>query len=171
MVRISIADPIFYPVAGVLTSVFVLLLLGFIPQAEAEIDQRANLQTSSLEIQSMVSTLFHGYSYSADDGTDIRDSQAISYMICGKDPSTSWLEIFNEQEYIDTGNPQIPAYFEFKTEFTGSDPANCESATNYWNAPESIQGVDSTNMKSIHTALLPVRGGGVARVKVLYGVE
>jgi len=170
VVRISIADPIFYPVAGVLTSVFVLLLLGFIPQADAEIDQRANLQTSGIEIQSMVSTLFHGYSYSADDGTNIRDSQAISYMICGKDPSTGWLEIFNQQEYIDTGNPQIPSYFEFDVEFP-EDPANCDSANNYWNAPESTLGVGSTNMQSIHTTLLPVRGGGTARIKVIYGVE
>lgn len=169
MVIISVADPIFYPVAAVLTMAFVLLIISFIPQADRQIGQKADIQNSKLEIMSMTSTLFHGYSYSADDGTPIRDSQAISYLICGKNPSSDWLDISN-QEYIDTGTPQIPSYYEFSVSFD-PDPANCAGKTNHWNAPQSQVGGGSLGEEDQFVSILPVRGGGQAYIRVDYGVS
>lgn len=162
----SIADSLFFPIAGIAVSAFVLFIVVIIPQASVDLTNAANSQTSQLEVHSMVSTLFHGRSYSADDGTPITDYQTISYLICGKNPdSGGWLDLGN-QEYIDTGDIELASHYRFEVE----TPSTC--GNNKWNAPESTYGVDSGQTPNqYYEKIVPVMGGDTATVTVIYGFD
>ncbi|WP_414837884.1 hypothetical protein ACK3SF_00560 [Candidatus Nanosalina sp. VS9-1] len=162
----SIADGLFFPIAAVATAAFIAFVVAIIPQATADLTTAANRQTAQLEVHSMMSTLFHGQSYSADDGTPITDYQTISYLICGKNPDNGgWLDIGN-QEYLDTGEIELASHYEIRI----STPDLCGNSK--WNPPEGYAGVDSgQTVNSYYDVMLPVRGGETARIRMVYGFD
>lgn len=168
MIKIaSTADALFFPIAAVGVTAFVMFIVVIIPQASVDLTNAANRQTSQLEVHSMMSTLFHGRSYSAEDGTPITDYQTISYLICGKNPdSGGWLDL-GSQEYIDTGEIELASHYDIEIE----TPNSC--GNNKWNSPESsTYGVDTKQTPNqYYEKILPVMGGETASITVVYGFD
>lgn len=162
----STADALFFPIAAVAISAFVMLIIVIIPQASVDLTNAANRQTSQLEVHSMVSTLFHGSSYTAEDDTPITDYQTISYLICGKNPdSGGWLDL-GGQEYIETGDIELASHYRVEVE----TPSSC--GNNKWDAPGSVRGVDTGQTPNqYYEKIIPVMGGETASIAVVYGFD
>lgn len=163
----SIADSLFFPIAAVALTAFTLFTVVLIPQASLDLTNEANRQTSQLEVHSMMSTLFHGSSYTDDDETPISDYQTISYLICGKNPDDGgWLDIFDSQERIDTGDIELASHYDVEVEA----PEIC--GDNKWASPQSVYGVDSGQVpNNVYEKIIPVMGGETAKVTVVYGFD
>jgi len=166
----SIADVFFFPMAAILVVAFTILILNIVPQASVDLTDAANSQTAQLEVQSMMSTLFHGYSY--QDGTEVplTDYQVISYLICGEDFSTGWFTIPGQEE-IDTGDLELAQHYEVQLE-TPDNPNTCDDNSK-WNPPSKNQaGVDSGDeINQYYQKMIPVADGNTARATVVYGFD
>ena len=166
----SIADVFFFPMAAIAVTAFTILILNIVPQASVDLANTANSQTAQFEVQSMMSTLFHGYSYKATDETSLTDAQVISYLICGKDFSTGWFTIGN-QEKIETGTVELAQHYKVQLE-TPDTGGMCDSNSR-WNPPsKNPAGVSSGDeINQYYQKLIPVVGGNTARATVVYGFE
>lgn len=167
MIKIaSTADALFFPIAAVGVTAFVMVIIVIIPQASVDLTNAANRQTSQLEVHSMMSTLFHGSSYTAEDDTPITDYQTISYLICGKNPdSGGWLDL-GSQEYIDTGEIELASHYDIEIE----TPDTC--GNNKWNSPGNTYGVDTGEIPNEnYEKIIPIMGGETASVTVVYGFD
>ncbi len=163
----SVADALFFPMTAIGIMAFVMLLFVVVPQASVDLAKEANSQTSQIEVHSMVSTLYHGSSYTDEDETPISDYQTISYLICGKNPDAGgWLSIGDDQESIDTGDVELAAFYEVEVE----TPDLC--GDNKWAAPEGGQGTDTDEtIRRVYNKPIPVQGGEVANIRVVYSFE
>lgn len=166
----SIADVFFFPMAAIAVTAFTILMLSVVPQASVDLANTANSQTSQLEIQSMMSTLFHGYSYKAADETSLTDHQVISYLICGQDFSSGWFDLPG-QEQIETGTVELAQHYKVQLE-TPNTGGMCDSNST-WNPPsKNPAGVNSGDeINQYYQKLIPVVGGNTARATVVYGFE
>lgn len=164
----SIADVFFFPMAAILVTAFTILILNIVPQASVDLTDAANSQTSQLEVQSMMSTLFHGYSYQASDETPLTDYQVISYLICGQDFTSGWFDLPGQEE-IETGDIELAQHY--KVQLNTPNEPYCGS--NEWNPPSKNQaGVDSGDeINQYYQKLIPVMDGDVARATVVYGFD
>ncbi|NMJ76916.1 hypothetical protein GLU64_00685 [Nanohaloarchaea archaeon] len=141
---------------------FTLLTGAFFPQVSGEIGNQADMQSGRLEVMSIISTNLHGNTTRADDGSRLEDSQLISYLICGKNPSGGSVT-------IESGEAQLPDFYDEDINYR-NDPGNCTSNDNEWNFRGEQASGDIARQDSYST-LLPVRGGGIAKVEVEYGVR
>lgn len=152
---------------------FVLFIIVIIPQASVDLTDAANRQTAQLEVHSMMSTLFHGYEFNIAgeaEGGDypITDYQAISYLICGKNPTTGggWFEV-SDQERIDTGDIELASHYEVRLE---SMPDFCGS--NKWTTPSGSYGTDGEQSDNqIYRKTIPLQNGHKGSIAVVYGFE
>ena len=166
----SIADVFFFPMAAVAVTAFTILILSIVPQATVDLANTANSQTAQFEIQSMMSTLFHGYSYKDANETSLTDYQVISYLICGKDFSSGWFTIPG-QEQIETGTVELAQHYKVQLE-TPDTGGMCDSNSK-WNPPsKNPAGVSSGDeINQYYQKLIPVVDGNTARATVVYGFE
>ena len=166
----SIADVFFFPMAAIAVTAFTILILNIVPQASVDLANTANSQTAQLEVQSMMSTLFHGYSYKDSNETSLTDYQVISYLICGKNFNTGWFTIPG-QEQIETGTVELAQHYKVQLE-TPDTGGMCDSNSR-WNPPsKNPAGVSSGDeINQYYQKLIPVVGGNTARATVVYGFE
>lgn len=156
--------------AAILVVAFTILILNIVPQASVDLTDAANSQTSQFEVHSMMSTLFHGYSYKDSDETPLTDYQVISYLICGQDFSSGWFDLPGQEE-IETGDVELVQHYKIKLD-TPDDSGICDDNSR-WNPPSKNQyGVDSGDeINQYYQKLIPVVDGKTARATVVYGFD
>lgn len=158
-----------FPMAAIAVTAFTILILNIVPQASIDLTDAANSQTSQLEVQSMMSTLFHGYSYKASDETPLTDYQVISYLICGQSFSSGWFDLPGQEE-IETGDIELAQHYKVRLNTPDTGPCN---GVNNWNPPSKNQaGVDSSEeINQYYQKLIPVVDGKTARATMVYGFD